>query len=114
MRILIIDDQALRHESLYKNIEIEFEGSVQVHVWNQAQAVAEIKLGKFDFIFLDCDLGSGGSGYNTMVEMIRYVPQDNWPNRVVIHSRNPVEAKAVELLLTNQDITAYQRPFYTE
>jgi CheY-like chemotaxis protein len=92
--VLILEDSVERHAS-FRRI---FSGHNVVIVETVDEAIRELSLGKWDWLFLDHDLGgktmveSGpGTGYEVAM-WLRDRPE-MFPDRIIIHSFNPEGSK---------------------
>lgn len=102
MKILILDDDMLRHYQFKQN----FIGHAITDVQTVEAAIRYLKTEKFDAAFLDHDLGGHSmvdsfgeepTGY-TLAKWMAENP-DRKPERIYIHSYNPVGAKNMQDLL---------------
>ena len=92
MRILILDDDNVRHVNFSQRIF----GHKVIHTYTAQECIDALEnRSKFDICFLDHDLGgqvfvkSGkGTGYE-VAEWLRDNPEKQ-PDRIIIHSLNPV------------------------
>lgn len=121
MRVLIVEDNPHRHEvfnSVYSGDEI-------VHAYSYSEAVAALAGNKFDLISLDHDLaefqpgefvpgmyGKGRelTGYDVAL-FITQMPEDKWPDKVVIHSVNPSGSQMILSLMERNGIPSIRQPF---
>lgn len=104
MRVLILDDQAERHDDLQTTIQeagAEFGVSVKViHAWSAPQALRGLEGPIVDLLLLDCDLGrNDGGGLDVARAMIRSRSIAQEAPIVIVHSHNCVDGpKAAEEL----------------
>ena len=113
-RILILDDDDIRHKQFakkYKNEEL-------VHVYIAAEAINYLEYGpKFDYIFLDHDLGGQQmveSGVDTGYEVAEWLSRNDEykpRNSVILHSLNPVGRKNMCNVLKQANIHVIESPF---
>jgi CheY-like chemotaxis protein len=118
MKILVLDDDPLRHRSFARR----FKGDEIVHVYSPLEAAEHMGKTKFDLVQLDHDLGFwtdrenvppsffGGyaddarmkvelKGFHVAVWM-RQMPEATRPTRVVVHSANAVGGPMMAELLS--------------
>ena len=104
MKILILDDDLIRHERFKEN----FKSHDLTLVTTAEQAISKLSLHTYDAVFLDHDLGgkimvqSGGkesTGYDVAV-WLKNNP-DRCPKDVYIHSLNPVGSDNIKNVLPN-------------
>ena len=102
MKILILDDDMLRHYQFKQN----FIGHAITDVQTVEAAIRYLKTEKFDAAFLDHDLGGHSmvdsfgeeaTGY-TLAKWLSENPERK-PEHIYIHSYNPVGAKNMQDLL---------------
>lgn len=110
MRILILDDEAIRHELLDARWR---ENNELVHVWSVDDAVAALVAGEpFDLALLDHDLGyMVPDGTDFARRLTTEVPEDRRPARVVVHSWNPDGARRMVRMCKEVGMRAYYEPF---
>lgn len=122
MRILIVDDEQLRHDFFARS----YAGDEVVHAYGFYEATDALDKGqKFDIIQLDHDLGDHRTP-DHMVEMYgRYeltgwhvahhlameMPYDKRPNKVIVHSVNPDGAKSIHMFLERHGFNVVRQPF---
>ena len=97
MKILILDDMILRHDtfnSIFKSPNFEL-----VNVYNVNQAVKALKESEFDFIFLDHDLGENTPDGRYFANWISN-QEKKFKGKIIIHSFNPIGAKNMFDILT--------------
>ena len=109
MKILILDDDLIRHSQFRDNFgyglhDLTFVTTVE-------QAISKLSLNEYDAIFLDHDLGgkqmvtSGGhepTGYDVAV-WLKNNP-DRCPKQIYIHSYNPTGAQNMKGLLPQAEL----------
>ena len=118
MKILILDDDHLRHESF----TIAFPEAV--HVWTVEEFQEAYGAGGWDLLYLDHDLNDFGikstaEGYGGRVELtgadvaswVARLPVDMQPKEVIIHSWNPAGALNMLNVLRDAGIRVTYRPF---
>jgi len=113
-KILILDDDEIRHvqfASKYGTSE------VLTHVRTAKEAIDELKTHKFDYVFLDHDLGgeqmvnSGpGTGYE-VAEWIAYNKESHPSNMVILHSLNSPGRKNMCTVLKSNGVKVMESPF---
>ena len=113
-RILILDDDANRHEQFAK----KYIGEELVHVTVAAEAINYLQYGNpFDYIFLDHDLGGMQmveSGEKTGYEVAEWLsnnPEYKPHMSVILHSLNPVGRKNMCNVLKKANIHVIESPF---
>ena len=113
-RILILDDDATRHEQFAK----KYIGEELVHVTIAAEAINHLEYGpKFDYVFLDHDLGGlqmVESGDDTGYEVAEWLSRNDEfkpRNSVILHSLNPVGRKNMCNVLKKANINVIESPF---
>lgn len=89
-KIFILDDQEIRHE-LFK---LKFEGHDITSAWTAKEAIDILSRYKFDYIFLDHDLGGKiyvASDVGTGYEVAKWISKHPELKgcQIVIHSFNP-------------------------
>ena len=113
-KVLCLDDLNSRQ----KEIQRDFPGAEIIHCQDIWSAQEAIKTEKFDIIFLDydlCDYSDASAivsddsqfdltGADFLVYMFAEVPQENWPDKVVIISINKDGAKEMQWLLDSVGI----------
>jgi CheY-like chemotaxis protein len=121
MRILVLDDNPQRldlfRQALCRN------GNVVLCVETAPEAINELRLqDKFDFIFLDHDLGEfkhsggycdipAGNGMQVVSYMVRELHESKRPDEVVVHSHNTDEATKMVLSLREYGFKVTRRAF---
>lgn len=101
LRILILDDDELRHAAFSKQLI----GNVVVHVATAGEAIANLENNAlYDVIFLDHDLGGSQmveSGPGTGYEVAQWLEAhpDKQPRTIILHTFNPVGAKNMRACL---------------
>lgn len=117
MKILFLDDMAVRHEAFLRN----HIGHEVVQAWTADQAKTLLDSNVFDIACLDHDLAeehyeqfeaheyTSGTGMD-VVDHICTMPAEKRPKRVIIHSLNP---RGVEMVnrLCDYRIPAMRAPF---
>lgn len=122
MHILILDDQAERHEifqKIYHNHDV-------VSVFKYSEFVEQLGERRWDLIHLDHDLGDFVSNPDTWVDgwgcireftgceaakRVCELNVEQQPNRVIVHSINPVGARTMLQMLDRASIPTTWEPF---
>lgn len=118
MRILVLDDDEIRHEQFRDNLK---EHSV-VHVYTAEEAGAALGAEKFDLAYLDHDLQdfqNNPSGYGVIEQtgfdvarfIARYLAPQKRPDKVIVHSWNPGGAIRMVKELRENGLVAVYEPF---
>lgn len=103
MKILILDDDFIRHEHFSK----KFSESILKHVYNSEMCIEALKNEDWDVVFLDHDLGGkiyvNSNEENTGYQVAKWLSnhKDRIPNKIFIHSYNSVGSKNMKSLLPN-------------
>ena len=119
MRILILDDEQVRHDDL-----AVFYGDHEVtHTTTYNQFVRELESGSpWDLIHLDHDLGSGDSyadgwgnvqfftGQHAAIRVCE-LHDDQLPGEVIVHSVNPLGAQNMVSDLKSRKVKVTWRPY---
>jgi len=117
--ILILDDQAERHQAFDKLLS---QSANLTHVYTYHDAVAALESGVFDVVYLDHDIADYGAspigygereltGADVALYMSRVLDSSKRPQRVVIHSANPVGAANIAVTLETAGIPCIREPF---
>lgn len=95
MRILILDDDQIRHD----HFKQKYTDHDITHTYTVEETVNAIMLDKFSYIFLDHDLGGlqmvesgNGTGYE-IAKFLHDNPQYLPTHDIVVHSLNPIGRK---------------------
>lgn len=108
MKILILDDEAIRHDWFDDVMGSEHE---IWHVYSFDQFVTRIQMHeRFDVVSFDHDLGGRYDGNDCAHEMLR-LPVDRWPSECWVHSWNPVGVERIMRTLFASGIPTRRRPF---
>ena len=119
MRILILDDEQVRHDDL----AALYSGHEVVHTTVYSQFVHELERGSpWDLIHLDHDLGPGDSYLDGWGEMQFFTGQhaairvcelhdDRLPGEVIVHSVNPLGAQNMVSDLKSRKVKVTWRPY---
>ena len=104
MKILILEDDLIR----MKVFNRMFHKHMITHACNSDEAIKHLDKEKFDYIFLDHDLGGrifvNSNEYDTGYRVAKYIPQSiNKDTDVVIHSWNPAGAKNMKNILKDRE-----------
>ena len=112
INICIVEDESERREFFLRMFrDMHFDGSMLVTIdfcFNKEEAIQKLSAIKYILIFLDHDLGEGGSGYDVSKIIAGSI---NDGTMVVIHSMNPVGASNIESQLKNNKVI--RMPFGT-
>jgi CheY-like chemotaxis protein len=117
LRILFLDDNSARHKTFEKKVG---NGHLVTYVWSAIEAQnVMISEPRFDVFSLDHDLGGEEmvdiNKENTGSAVARFIvnelPQDKYPEKIIIHSMNPIGAKNMETILVNAGFNAARFPF---
>lgn len=112
-KILILDDDSTRH-SLFA---VKYASENLTHVETVSDAIDELKGNKFDYVFLDHDLGGTQmveSGPGTGYEVAEWIAnnEESHPNKcVMLHSLNPPGRKNMCNVLKSKGVHVIERPF---
>lgn len=119
MRILILDDEQVRHDHL----EEFYSGHEVVHSVTYSHFVHELENGSpWDLIHLDHDLGSGDSyvdgwgdtqfftGQHAAIRVCE-LHDDRLPAEVIVHSVNPVGAASMVYDLKSRKVNVTWKPY---
>ena len=112
-KILILDDDHVRHQQFANKYATE--DLTQVHT--SVEAIAKLKEHKFDYVFLDHDLGGEqmvDSGPGTGYEVAEWIAnnEDSHPKKcVILHSLNPPGRKNMCTVLKSKGVRVMERPF---
>ena len=118
MRILVLDDNELRHEMMGK--KLRDRGNEVVQAWNYAEAVQALDGRAFDTLYLDHDLddftlmmyGSlERTGVDVVLHLTRCIPKEKFPGLVIVHSWNIDGAHRMQCLLRSAGILVRLEPF---
>jgi CheY-like chemotaxis protein len=121
MRVLILDDNELRHEVMGKKLRPKCAKLVQVRTCDEACKAMEDM--DFDVMYLDHNLGdfmrvASGCVERTGVDVVRYILQHlgeaRLPRMVVITSWNVEGAQRMRTLLRAANIEVKIEPFKIE
>ena len=121
MRILILDDDQMRHDAFARR----YAGHELTHVYAVAEAQAALIAGGFDMASFDHDLADfqlekqpDGSvqerektGYDVVMFMVSTLPEDRWPAEIIVHSWNAPRAHQMVEVLRDRGAAASYRPF---
>ena len=119
MRILILDDEQVRHDDLTKF----YSGHEVVNTTTYSEFVRELESGSpWDLIHLDHDLGPGDSYLDGWGNMQFFTGQhaairvcelhdDQLPGEVIVHSVNPLGAQNMVSDLKSRKVKATWRPY---
>ena len=119
MRILILDDEQIRHDDL----GALYAGHEVVHTSTYSQFVRELESGSpWDLIHLDHDLGPGDSYLDGWGDMQFFTGQhaairvcelsdDRLPVEVIVHSVNPLGANNMVTDLKSRKVNVTWQPY---
>lgn len=119
MRILILDDEQVRHDDLAE----VYRGHEVVHTSTYSHFVREIESGSpWDLIHLDHDLGPGDSyldGWSNMqfftgrhaAIRVCELHDHQLPGEVIVHSVNPLGAQNMVSDLKSRKVKVTWRPY---
>jgi CheY-like chemotaxis protein len=101
MRILIIDDNQLRHETLKKRY-----GEADC-AYGYDEAIQYLESGEYDLVSFDHDLGDFVGGVErTGATVARWMGMNGITcKRVVIHSNNPIGAENIRSIVISAGIS---------
>ncbi len=109
-RTLILDDDQNRHCAFDRYLA----KTLRTHVYTAPQAIDALKKSPpFDIVFLDYDLPrsdniissrSPGTGLDVATHIANFLPANQKPGRVWIHTWNPTGQRAMARVLTNAGI----------
>lgn len=106
MKILILDDDMNRHIIFNRKLI----GHLVTNVTTAKEAIYKLQTESFDIVFLDHDLGGeifvSSSHENTGYSVAKWLSElkDRQPERIIIHSLNPVGASNMKSILTNAEV----------
>lgn len=108
MKLLILDDEAVRHDWLDRM----HRGDEIWHAYTIEQFEKQLgKCDKFDVVSFDHDLGTSADGNDCAKLMLEVLPREFWPRECWVHSWNPVGAERIMRTLRAAGIPAMRRPF---
>ena len=101
-KILVLEDNLERQEQFKKNL---VEHNVEI-TDSSKMTIERLSNEKWDILFLDHDLGGQvyvPSGENTGYEVAKFLEENKqfMPEKIVVHSLNPVGAKNISDALPN-------------
>lgn len=108
MRLLILDDDQMRHASFAERLAAHDVD----HVDSAAEAIRAMQSRPYDVVLLDHDLAPGdGSGS----DVVRWMEGAHWHRRpaVLVHSLNPYHAPRMVRALEHAGYTVTREPFDT-
>ena len=113
MRILILDDEEYRHEAFNK----AHAADECWHAYTLRQFMDQIeRVKKFDVIYLDHDITD--SKATTGLDAVRFLVRtlqacpDKMPDKVVVHSWNPIGSVIMTEELRAAGVSTYKRTFH--
>ncbi len=114
MKILVLDDEKVRHDWFKDFFAKEFNDvPVELHhAWHANTARDLMFAHQFDVVFFDHDLGVGCPDGSEAAAMVCDEPQlFNRPRIVFVHSHNPSGADAIQSKFTMSGIECHQFSF---
>ena len=111
--ILILDDDKIRHTQFAK----KYASENLIHVYTSTEAIEALKTQKFDYVFLDHDLGGEqmvSSGDGTGYEVAEWIAnnEDSRPSKtVILHSLNPPGRANMCSVLKAKGVRVMESPF---
>ena len=96
IKILIVDDEEIRHEMFRKKYPMFDITSV----YNSSDAIKLLSKNKYNTIFLDHDLG----GDDTGVKVAEFIDRAHIRSFIIVHSMNPVGASNIKRILPSARI----------
>lgn len=118
MKILILDDNTVRHDAYKKKFNLPMDELT--HVYTVGECIDALQKDNYDLICLDHDLGgeemvkSGdGTGYEVAEWIAKNLPRENLPFAFYLHSLNPSGRKNMYYVLFDAGITnVIEFPFF--
>lgn len=108
MRVLILDDQQLRHEVFADRHE---QDEVH-HTFTYDRAIELLRSKpKFDVVYLDHDLQEKATGYDAAKFIAERLPDDRKPGVVVVHTLNSACGDRMVQVLQAGGIPTRLEPF---
>ena len=108
MRVLILDDAPERHMAFAERLL----GEEVTHVYLHESAVAVLKVEfSFDRVYLDHDLGTTATGYDTAKFIAVELPKEKRPRLVVVHTNNPIGGDRMLRILQDGGVVTEHQPF---
>ena len=108
MRILVLDDVPERHTAFAERLL----GEEVSHVYVHQSAVAVLKVEPaFDRVYLDHDLGTEATGYDTAKFIAFELPKGQRPKLVVVHTNNPIGGDRMLKILQDGGVDTEHQPF---
>lgn len=110
MRVLILDDEQIRHDYF----SVKYEDVDHVHVYTGEEALDILRREpSFDVATLDHDLGGGMNGAAVARAMVdpEQLPKDKLPPLVVVHSFNFYGARDMVATFQAAGIKSYWERF---
>lgn len=90
-------------------------GEAVSHVYVHESAVAVLKVEPaFDQVYLDHDLGTIATGYDTAKFIAFDLPKDQRPRLVIVHTNNPVGGDRMLRILQDGEVEVVCQPFRVE
>lgn len=113
MKILILDDDQLRHDGFKQ----ELIGHTLEHTYTSKECIESLKNNDYDLVLLDHDLGGQvyvESGENTGWEVAEWLSKnlDKKPDNVIIHSYNVVGAKNMMNILEDSKYIPFSKELF--
>lgn len=108
MRVLILDDAPERHFAFAERLF----GEEVTHVYRHESAVAVFNVElAFDRVYLDHDLGTTATGYDTAKFIALELPKIQQPRLVVVHTNNPIGGERMLRILQDGGVPTKHEPF---
>lgn len=108
MKILVLEDDHIRHISFMKNLSDHDLDIVET----SKEAIKKLQDNDYDVLFLDHDLGGKimtPSGENTGYEVAQWLSNnpDRMPKQIYLHTLNPVGQQNMKNVLPNAIIASF-------
>jgi CheY-like chemotaxis protein len=102
MRVLIVDDMQARHDYFKRR----FESDSVEHAYDADQAIDMMRRHRYDMVSLDHDLGSTSRNGLYVANAIVAMPECSRPDRVCVHTANPIARRMMVEALKDAGIMA--------
>lgn len=107
-KVLVVDDDVERHVGFLRRLRKH----TVVSVGTYREAIEALERGSpYDVIFLDHDLGERRTGFDVAKYLVQEIDRELWPERVIVHSHNPVGALRIRDLLRDAGMEVQLRPY---
>jgi CheY-like chemotaxis protein len=121
-KILILDDDRVRHYCFDEKFAIDYPDAKIDHVYTANECIEALKrTDKYDLVHLDHDLGDFGpysdEKEHTGVDVCRWMAgtdgltEDKRPDMIIVHSWNATGAKRMIDILRDAGFTVFQKLF---